>query len=323
MNTELKQLCENFIETKRELKQAMKFEITEIYTPCAMMYINKGVNVNKDMIDQSKKTLKNTISAFSYLRSISKVPFITMLSLSENKELLVDKTLNFYNAFKKYFFKTNYVALCSLMFSDIIDESNYDAVFNKAKTIYKEFKKEHRFITDGADLIMCLILANTNESMESITTKTEEYFSILKEEFFSSNSVQTLSHILTLQNGNVKEVSTRFFDLYNTLTENGIKYGTSIELGTLGLLSLTDVSIDQLLFDFKDVDNFLKEQKGYNVLFVPTKKRYLHVTMLLLNYYNFNNSNINNALLTNISLQYIIAQQLMCATATTAVIASS
>ena len=64
--------------------------------------------------------------------------------------------------------------------------------------------------------------------------------------------------------GTPEEKTQRVTDLYDALHEAEIKYGHSSELAPLAALSLADTPLSVLTEEIKEVDEFLKTQKGFS-----------------------------------------------------------
>ena len=118
--------------------------------------------------------------------------------------------------------------------------------------------------------------------------------------------------MLSLADGSPVLKASRVIDLYNSLRDAGIKYGRSHELSVLAALSLTDAGIPELVEDIREVDAFLKTQKGFGTFGTGSQLRAMNAALVVSDQYTVRDR-ANTAAMTS-TLAIIIAQQMaMCA----------
>lgn len=317
MEQKLQSICEIFIQNRDIFKETFTWDSGLIYPVCSMMYVEKDEIADKQKLLKCKTVLKENTGGFSNFRSHTKLPMITTMALSSHPEEKIRKTTDIYAKLKNKFWATDYLALGAMIISDMTDD--YVGVINKADRIYKAMKKQHPFLTSSEDVVYCLLLAMSEKNEEEIINETEKCYDLLKGHFFSGNSVQALSHAVTLLDGSSEEKCEKTLKLFNELKASGYKYGTNYELATLGLLANLGVDNKILIEKFSEVEAFLKVQKGYGVFGASQKMRYMHISMILLKYFEM--SNTTSAL--NIVLSVVIAEQIALMAVVTASAAAS
>ncbi|OON97011.1 MAG: hypothetical protein ATN31_08840 [Candidatus Epulonipiscioides saccharophilum] len=313
MNLNLKSLCEKFIQNRDIIKENFAWDNSLIYPACAMIFVDKNSTANTDNLKSCKTILKQNTGIFSNFRANTRIPVISMMSLSHDPVERIQNTLAFYNVLKKYFWNSEYLALGALILSNMIELDQYDFIAMKASNIYKAIKKIHPFLTSSEDAVFCLLLAASDKTEDEILAYTEECYVLLKPHFFSPNAVQALSHALTLQNGSSKDKCNKVMTLFDNLKQNGYKYGTNFELASLGLLATLDVDRKELIENFGAVNGYLKQQKGYSLFGTIASQRYVHTTMILLKYYG-SDTDTSSATFMDTAMSIVIAQEIALVT---------
>ena len=313
MNPTLQSICDKFIQNRDILRENFAWDSSLIFPACAMIFVDKKSTANGDNLKLSKQILKENTCAFSNFRTNTRLPVISMMSLSHDPVGRIQNTLSLYDILKKYFWSSEYLALGAMVLADIIEPHQYDFIAMKASGIYKSIKKTHPFLTSSEDAVFCLLLAASDKSENEILKQTEKCYELLKPHFFSGNAVQALSHALTLQDGSSKDKCDKVMDLFNDLKQNGYKYGTYFELSSLGLLATLDVNRKELIENFGAVNDYLKNQKGYGFFGAPEKQRYMHIAMILLKYYR-SDSEASKATFMGTAMSIIITQQIALVT---------
>ena len=219
-----------------------------------------------------------------------------MLAADSDPEGKLQKGLHVYGALKEHFFASEYLSAASMMIADVVRKDQYEAAAKRTRQIYDLMKREHPFLTSGEDSVFAAMLAMSGLPDERIVSETESCYDILKETFYSSNAVQSLSHVLALCEGAPKEKCRKTVDLFEALKKSGCKYGTGYELATLGVLAMLPENrgdsflrpksaVDDIAEDIVSADQFLSGQKGYGVLGVGRKQRLMHAGMLVISDY--------------------------------------
>lgn len=315
IDNKLELMCNDFIKNRDILRKDFTWENPHIISNSSIMFLDSGKKLDENRFIECDKIIKENTSGFSNFRGMVKMPFITSMALSTDPLEKLNKSSAIYEILKKYFSGSQYIALGAIMLADIVDPNNYEQVACRAKSIYTQIRKIHPFLTSSEDITFCLLLASSDMSEERILEETERCYNLLKPKFSSANAVQALSHVLTLLEGTPEEKSQNTISLFNKLKEKGYKYGTGFEIPTLGLLANlgnqgdNNITQDELINKFEEVDTYLSNQKGYSGVFgVSKQQRYMHVSMILNKYYNADN--IGDISLLNSTLAIVIAEQI-------------
>ncbi|MFV0518529.1 MAG: DUF4003 family protein [Aminipila sp.] len=320
MRDTLKQLCESFINNRDAIKNAFGWESTYLYPVCAALFTDKGQQVDVNKMRWCEDILKKQVGLFSNFRGNSKLVMISMMAIEEDPQQKLKNSLEVYSLLNKYFYQSQYLPLVSMIITNMVKPQDYISIAERTRKIYDIMKKNHPFLTSSEDSVFATLLAISDLSDEHITEKTEKCYSILKPEFFSSNAVQALSHVLALSTESAEEKCEKTILIFNKLRERGYKYGTNYELSTLGVLAMLPEESDDIIMDLIDVDGFLSNQKGYGMFGIDKKQRLMHAGMLVASDYIGNSNNLAmSSSAINAAMSLVAAQQ----AATVAVIAAS
>lgn len=308
MEQKLYEICDRFIKNRDVFKEAFPWDGTILYPVCAMMYVDKDRTADKNSLLESKRSLKENTGVFSNFRAYTKLPMITSMSLSDSPKEAIKKATTLYEKLKQHFWGSDYLVLGAMVISEMTDE--HDALIMEANRIYRAMKKLHPFLTSIEDVVYCLLLAVSDKNEAEIIKETEKCYELLKGSFFSGNSVQALSHAITLLEGAAEEKCSKTLKLFQDLKAHGYKYGTNFELATLGLLANLGVDNKSLIEKFIEVDTYLKMQKGYGFFGVTQTMKYMHISMILIKYFGTNHDNTHTPSALNAVISIAISQQI-------------
>ena len=171
------------------------------------------------------------------------------------------------------------------------------------------------------------LLAMSGRDIDAVINDMEESFVYTKKELkirADSNSIQALSQILALTEGDMKAKCDKVAELFAAFKEHGSKFGTYLEFPALGTLLDVEVPSEVLVQEIIDGADFLKQSKGFGGLSMDKKTRLMFAALLAGNAYsNGRNSSdaiaTNNAIITNNAIAMAIAEEvaimviMMCA----------
>lgn len=315
MKPALAELCTCFIKNRDVIKNAFFWENGYLYPVCAAIFADKRKVVTEGKLMYCKNLLHEETGMFSNFRSTVKLALISMLAVDGDPEGKLRKSLVVHNLLKQKFFGSSYLPVASMIIADLVDPGRFAEITEKTRRIYDLMKAEHPFLTSSEDSVFAVMLALSNLTEEKIVSETETCYRILKQEFYSSNAVQSLSHVLALSEGAAGDKCKRTLSLFHALKQRGYKYSTDYELATLGILAMLPVAQDEIINDVILVDRFLSGQKGYGVFGLGRKQRLMHAAMIVTCYYMGREENLAmNTAAIGATVSLIAAQQAaMCA----------
>ena len=281
MNERTLARCKNLIKNKETMKSAFAWEDGLTHLACAGIFINKEQTANEEMLLQCKDILKRNTGIFSNFKSTAKPMIVAMLAANENPQLLMERGLKVYDLLKEEFMSSVYLPIAAMIIAQYADEARYAELAQRTRRIYKQMRADHPFLTSGEDSTFCALMALLDKPDEVLLGDAEECYKILKNNFFSSNAVQSLSHVLAMCDGEPENKCQKTMELFQKLKEAGHKYGTSYELPTLGVLAMADGNQDEIAAEMAEIDQWLSEQKGFGFFSsISAKQRLMYAGMI-------------------------------------------
>lgn len=316
MNERTLARCKNLIKNKETMKSAFAWEDGLTHLACAGIFINKEQTANEEMLLQCKDILKRNTGIFSNFKSTAKPMIVAMLAANENPQLLMERGLKVHDLLKEEFMSSVYLPIAAMIIAQYADEARYAELAQRTRRIYKQMRADHPFLTSGEDSTFCALMALLDKPDEVLLGDAEECYKTLKSNFFSSNAVQSLSHVLAMCDGEPKIKCQRTMELFQKLKEAGHKYGTSYELPTLGVLAMADGNQDEIVAEMAEIDQWLSEQKGFGFFSsISVKQRLMYAGMIAQQDY-INDKMMQGAAVNGV-ISLIVAQQAaMCAAIT-------
>ena len=305
------------------MKSAFAWEDGLTHLACAGIFINKEQTTNEEVLLQCKDILKRNTGIFSNFKSTAKPMIVAMLAANENPQLLMERGLKVYDLLKEEFMSSVYLPIAAMIIAQYADEARYAELAQRTRRIYKQMRADHPFLTSGEDSTFCALMALLDKPDEALLGDAEECYKILKSNFFSSNAVQSLSHVLAMCDGEPEIKCQRTMELFQKLKEAGHKYGTSYELPTLGVLAMADGNQDEIVAAMVEIDQWLSEQKGFGFFSsISAKQRLMYAGMIAQQDY-INDKMMQSAAVNGV-ISLIVAQQAaMCAAITASAAATA
>ncbi len=311
--------CAQFIKARDMIRQTFRWESSYIPPVCANLFCAKGILPDEGRLRECRDLINRNTGVFSSFRGHIRIPLACMLSLETDPEEKFRQAQELYQGLKEYFYSSDYLALAAFLLTDY-DCS--DEKLSRGKKIYRMMKEEHPFLTSSEDSIFAVLMAWSNQPDEAMIEDMENCYRILKERFHDSDCVQTMTHILAMENGEASAKCDRVFALYDAIERNGGKYGKHYELATLAALAMLNADPEEMAGEIMDADSFLAGQKGYGALGLDKKTRMMHAAMIVSDEYAPREAVDRAALTGTVSL--MIAQQMaVCAAMVSATAASS
>ncbi len=314
MTETLKKRCELFIENYNTIRSGFVWENSYLYPICANVFTEKNKRVDAAWLKECVSVLKQKTGLFSNFRGISRLVIASFLAVSEQPERKMEQTLQVYQLLKEHFWASDYLPVAALIVENLAQPAEYKHVAMRTREIYNQMKNEHPFLTSSEDSTLAAVLALSEKSNEQLIHDMEQCYQLLKPNFFTGNSVQSLSHVLALGEGLPDAKCRKLMELFELFKREGCKYGTSYELPTLGVLALLEVDAKTLVSEITEVDAYLKTQKGFGMFGIGAKQRLMYAGMLVAdNYINAEQSTLTTAAINSV-VAIVIAQQVaICA----------
>ena len=316
--------CELFVKNRNIMKENFKWDSSQMHPLCASLYSEKGLEIDAERIKECKNIIKRGTGFFSEFKGTAILALATMLSMETDPEGKFRQVTEAYGKLKLEFHSSPYLPLASFVMAEMTNSIEFERIISKAKSIYSSMKKDHPFLTSSEDSGFAVLFALSDLSKERAVTNIEECFSLLKGKFFSSNAVQSLSLALAIGDEPSNNKCDRALDIFNRLKERGCKYGTGVELATLGLLTLASDDVEKIVDEVVESDSYLKSVKGFGAFGTGRPQRLMYAGFLVANEYKKKGmgSVLNTSMISSIT-SMIIAEQVAVMAAITATAAGA
>lgn len=322
MQDTLKEAIQLFLDNKEQLQKAFKWDSAYVYPLCSLIFTSKLAKIHIDKLKEADQIIKSKTGAFSGFRGNTRMAMMAQMAIFEDMGAYFDAVQCVYDKLKakKKWFESDYSIVAAMVIvQNENDESKYDALVEKTTQWMEAMKKQHPWLTGTDDIGFAALLAASGLDTDAAMTDMEKSYQILKDskKFGSANGIQSLSHALSLELGNIDIKCQRVIDLYEGLKEKKKKYGLTYELSSLGALALTDVDVRELVEQIAETDDYLKEQKGFGALGIGSEQRLMYASMLVMQQYTAKLNTLEAATLTGV-VGLIIAQEVALIAAITA-----
>ncbi|AET69333.1 hypothetical protein Desor_3884 [Desulfosporosinus orientis DSM 765] len=275
MKEQTRRNCEQLIENRNRVKSVFSWDNGLLNLACAGIFTAKGKAVDELVLEDCKNLLKQKVGIFSNFRSTARSPITAMLATSSNPKQTLENGLLVYQLLKKDFWTSSYLPLTAMIIAQMAQPSQYEEIASRTRTIYDRMKKEHPFLTSGEDSTFCALMALSEKTDDMMIEDAEQCYHNLKPNFFSSNAVQSLSHVLALCDSRADTKCEKTMELFEKLKAAGHKYGTNYELSTLGVLAMSGGNSDEIVQEIDEIDDWLSQQKGFGFFSNITRKQRL------------------------------------------------
>ena len=256
--------CLKLVENYRILAAGNKMEFTEMLLACAGIYLAAGREPDMDRVKECKKLLKSKAGIFSNFRGSDELLVRCKMALAPDPALYFESVEREYQHIKT-FFSGEQTVLAAMI---LAEQDGSGSLAEKTKSIYKEMKEAHPWLTSEDDLPFAALMAVSGRDASAVYAEAEEIYALLKEKLKADkNTMQMLSHILAIRSGQAEEKCEKLCALAAGLKAAGHSLGRGSRLAILGILADSGLPADTLVDRICEADDFLKQHKPFHGLF--------------------------------------------------------
>jgi len=323
MNQELQERCQLFVENKNVLDKGFVWDGATIMPICAMLHAQNNQTVDVEKMKECRKLLKEKVGVFSGLRSYGEMVLISKMALSENPADYLEKTIQAYTLFKKYKLAGDaFTALAAMLLVEHVDTTRWELTLESAQRIYARMKKDHPFLTGTEDVSFAVLMAMSDLPEEWMMQEMEACYKALHKKFGSTDGLQSLSHVLAMDREETTKKCEAVLEL-DALFKGKKKKFDSNGIVMYGSLYMMQLNREEILDAIIEVDAYLKQQKGFGAFSVDSHQRLMYATMLVMNQYEQDNSNMQMSVLNNVVATIIAEYTAMLVTITVVMLTTS
>lgn len=282
MRETLQEKCSLYVDNYLKLKDSFKWGYPLNNRLGALLYTMENLPADVAGIKSCREIIKANTSVFSQFQSLTSFMLAVTLSLKSDPENIIRDSLTIYESLKREGFHSSpYLVLAAASIAIYAEPGEYQACIIRAKAFFDAMKAEHRFLTTADDYSFAALLALSSKEVSPTIREMESCYHLLKEDFRNSNAVQSLAQVLSFQEENAQIKCKRVQELYLELKRRGLKFGLYIELPFLGVLSMLPTEINAIVDEVAEVDQYLKEIKGFGAWSITAKERLMFAAALV------------------------------------------
>ena len=328
MNSELVRKLELLASNKQAIDKGFYFEMGMSQVVAGLLFASDGKEADIERMKEARNILKKKAGVFSAFRDAAELVILARMAMAPDMEKYIDDLIGVFNVLMKgKVFEDSYMVLTAMIIVDRGRKEDAETIKATTDEIMRRMSKLHPILTSSEDLALAALLAMSGRDIDAVINDMEESFVYTKKELkirADSNSIQALSQILALTEGDMKAKCDKVAELFAAFKEHGSKFGTYLEFPALGTLLDVEVPSEVLVQEIIDGADFLKQSKGFGGLSMDKKTRLMFAALLAGNAYsNGRNSSdsiaTNNAIITNNAIAMAIAEEvaimviMMCA----------
>ena len=298
------------IENRDIIRNIFKMSGEEMLLAGSSFYVGIGHTANEEAIRDCEKILKENTGIFSDFRGNARIPLICKMAIAENPKqyfLMIEKIVDQMKHLK--WINAQYKILAAMTIYDYGDMDNISDIIDKMTELFKRMKEKHPWLTSDEDISFAAMLAISNLDVEKLIDEMEVCYAKLKTKFNDSNAMQSVSHVLSLDEADAEEKCSRLCSIFNQLKEKKHKYGTGYEMTVLGTMSILDIPVEQIVDEIIESDEFLKQQKGFGDFVMGEKRRRMYAALMVMDSHIPPADRSHKALL-NTTMTLVIAMQI-------------
>mgnify|MGYP001221517328 CR=1 FL=1 len=280
MKQKTSELCELFMANRDVMRSSARWSFDAIQICCAGIYTLANQKADAVEFSKAMDLIKDGTGILSNVRGTSRQPLAAMLALEEDPEKLLDRMLMIYGELKNEIGSSVYLPIAAMVIARQADDEEAMTIAEHTNHLYRKLKNEHPLLVNGQDGALIALLAISGKDDDTMIEEAEASYGILKQRTHAGNPALSLGMMLTACEGSAEEKCNKTFALMDKLEAAGIKCGSGYEMSVYGVMAVTCDDADAAFEEIKEIDGFLKEQKGFGMMGIGAKQRGMYACML-------------------------------------------
>ena len=267
MDAVLQTKCDQLIENYHRMLPGNRLESSSLLVAGAGMFLAKGVEVDPERLKECKRLLKKRKSVFSSFRGITEFVVRCKMALSDDPEAYLEQLDAVFRGLKSIY-RGNQILLAAMVIVDLAAPAEHAAVIQKTRSLYKDMRKAHPWLTSEEDMPFAALMAVTGRDAASVYEDAEKAYEILKKDLrASSESRQMLSHILSIYRGSAERKCDKIRLIAEGLKRTKHPMGRDRYISMLGVLCTASPTPEDLVGMIGEADDYLRQSKPFRGLF--------------------------------------------------------
>lgn len=313
MTESIKNICELFERNRAAIAKKFFLEKGMMSIAAGLVFTGADKEADVEKLAECRSILNKHTGFFSEFRDTIKIILLSEMALSDDAGQYIDDVKTVYCKLHKGHFKDNsYMVLAAMLLCAFNRQNDADAVVEKHNEIMKQMEKLHPFLTDSEDISYVILLALSDRPVDLILDDMNECFDYLKnirKVKVGSDSMQRLSEILALADGDIKEKCDKVLSLYDILQQDKALTTDGYIFSSLGMLTDIDEAPENVVKNILEAYECLKDCKGFDNNSDGKQRRLLVAALLIAECYGTGATMISNAFVGN-AISVIKAQQI-------------
>ena len=312
MDQKLQDRCNLQIENEQIVRKAGILQFEELAKLGALFYTAEGRTADREKIKQSRDILKQKTGIFSNFRGNLEFAIRVRMSLEANPEAYIDRIISIYNKLKEgRILPGEILTMTAMTIYEQSKDQNVDQIITETREAYARIKQAHKFLTDESDMSFVALMVMSGKDVDKTIDEVEKIYLTLKEKYrLHPGAVQAAALVLAMSNKPTEQKVADFVELYENLRAD--KHGTSKGKAMSIYAAFADLEIprDIIIQEIGEVENWLKQQKGYGVLSTSSDVRRVMAATLVLQHHEADSlASVNTGASTVIS--QVIAEEVI------------
>lgn len=312
MDQKLQDRCNLQIKNEQIVRKAGILQFEELAKLGALFYTAEGRTADREKIKQSRDILKQKTGIFSNFRGNLEFAIRVRMSLEANPEAYIDRIISIYNKLKEgRILPGEILTMTAMTIYEQSKDQNVDQIITETREAYARIKQAHKFLTDESDMSFVALMVMSGRDVDKTIDEVEKIYLTLKEKYrLHPGAVQAAALVLAMSNKPTEQKVTDFVELYENLRAD--KHGTSKGKAMSIYAAFADLEIprDIIIQEIGEVENWLKQQKGYGVLSTSSDVRRVMAATLVLQHHEADSlASVNTGASTVIS--QVIAEEVI------------
>ncbi|MBP5262617.1 MAG: DUF4003 family protein [Clostridiales bacterium] len=224
--------------------------------------------VSAEALKRVKKIISRNTGFLSTLGdSSARIVVASSLIKSDDPEGRLTGIKTAYNALKKHFMSSEYLALAAV----ILYESGLDKddLARRTREIYELMKKAHRLITSYGDIAACALMAISGKDPAELIEESERCFALLKGEFRSKTDLQMLANTLAVYDIPAEVKCRNIVEIRKLMKAKKLNLGSYNSSAVLAPLAAAAVNNDivEMVEDIALAERTMSSRKGTGGIF--------------------------------------------------------
>ena len=287
MDAKLQERCNLQIENEKILRQASRLETEESIKLGALLFTAMGYTADPEKIRKCRQILKTKAGFFSSFRGTLQFVILLKMTLKQDPEQYIDGVIETYEKL------TANIALPGMMLTMIAvtiyekkGDRDLDVLIEDILYIYSQVKKVHPYLTNEADMAYITLMVFAGRATGDVEEEKEAIYLELKNRYQLTSEVAQEAALVLLTSGKEKEEKVdRFIAMYEAVKEGKHATAKNRSMSIYGVFVDLDRSVEEAARAVCEVDEYLKDQKGYRSISAGGDFRRVLAATLVLQFY--------------------------------------